>query len=59
MFENNPNWVYIAPDRYTEYGFWAKVGGRTEDERNESRKRMIAFSEERANDRIAAGYASE
>jgi hypothetical protein len=48
MFENNPNWVYIAPDEYTKFGFWAKVGGRTEAERDESRDRLEWQSTNRA-----------
>ena len=49
LFENNPAWVYIAPDKFSEYGFWAKVGGRTDQERSESRLRLEAWSKERAN----------
>jgi hypothetical protein len=47
LFENNPAWVYIAPDKFSEYGFWAKVGGRTDQERSESRSRLEAWSKER------------
>ncbi len=40
MFENDPNWFYMPPSKYREYGQWCKVGGRTEEERIESRKRL-------------------
>lgn len=40
MFENNPDWFYIPSNEYRAYGQWCKVGGRTEAERAETRKRM-------------------
>lgn len=40
MFENNPDWFYIPSAKYRAYGQWAKVGGRTVEERAETRKRL-------------------
>jgi hypothetical protein len=52
LFENNTAWVYIAPDKFSEHGFWAKVGGRTDEERSDSRLRLEAWSKERVNNEI-------
>ena len=40
MFANNPNWYYVPASTYIKYGFWTKIGGRTEKEIRENAKRI-------------------